>query len=195
MAAFELARHLGADGIEFDVQSTSDGQLVVIHDATLDRTTNGTGPVVETDEATIHGLDAGSWFAAEFVGERVPRLTDVLALSGLEFELELKSDGPGFLDHVLDTVDRVAPHAWIEFTSSNVSLLERLKKVCPTARVGLFSGAITSTIAAHLHSSGFEVHANDADMLSALRNAVDVGADRVSTRDLHAAAAVRGARS
>ena len=80
MSAFRRAIEAGADAVELDVQATSDGQLVVIHDSTLDRTTDGTGAVFETDAATIAGADAGSWFSPDFAGERVPTLEEVLGL-------------------------------------------------------------------------------------------------------------------
>jgi len=90
MASFRAAIELGADGIEFDVQQTADGYLVVIHDAMLDRTTNGTGHVFETTAAAFEALDAGGWFSEAFADERVPPLDDVLALRDVDFELEFK---------------------------------------------------------------------------------------------------------
>ena len=75
MAAFELAARLGADGIEFDVQSTIDGELVVLHDMTLERTTTGHGAVHEARWSEMKDVDAGSWFSPEFAraGIRWPR--------------------------------------------------------------------------------------------------------------------------
>ena len=67
-------------GFEFDVQRTSDGHLVCIHDETVDRTTNGSGVVAELTLAEIRQLDAGSWFASEFSGEQVPTVKEVLTL-------------------------------------------------------------------------------------------------------------------
>lgn len=67
-------------GFEFDVQRTRDGHLVCIHDETLDRTTNGTGPVAQYTLADIKKLDAGRWFAPRFAGEKVPTTEEVLAL-------------------------------------------------------------------------------------------------------------------
>ncbi len=84
MAAFVGAARLGADGIEFDVQQSSDGRLVVIHDSLVDRTTDGAGPVFEATWQLLATLDAGSWFAKRFAGERIPQLEQVLALAELE---------------------------------------------------------------------------------------------------------------
>jgi len=67
-------------GFEFDVERSKDGHLVCIHDSTVDRTTNGTGKVSELTLAQIRGLDAGSWFAPTFAGEKVPTVNEVLGL-------------------------------------------------------------------------------------------------------------------
>lgn len=67
-------------GFEFDVERTKDGHLVCIHDSTVDRTTDGTGKVSELTLAQVRDLDAGSWFAPAFAGEKVPTVDDVLQL-------------------------------------------------------------------------------------------------------------------
>jgi glycerophosphoryl diester phosphodiesterase len=139
MAAFREAIRLGADGIEFDVQLTSDGQLVVMHDATVDRTTNGHGAVFEMTLAEIEALDAGAWFDERFIGERVPTLADVLALDGVDFELEFKDYGTKLLRSVLEAVDAAGVFDRVKFTGWNLPLLAMLKSERPTARVGLFS--------------------------------------------------------
>ncbi|WP_165356801.1 glycerophosphodiester phosphodiesterase [Nocardioides zhouii] len=139
LSAFRAAIEAGADAIEFDVQASADGQLVVVHDSTLDRTTDGTGAVFETDGATIAGLDAGGWFSPGFAGERVPTLEEVLALDGVGFELELKGYGVAFLEAVLHAVRAAHALDRVEFTGWNLPLLARLKRLEPSARTGLFS--------------------------------------------------------
>ena len=67
-------------GFEFDVERSKDGQLICIHDSTVDRTTNGTGNVSELTLAQIRELDAGSWFDPKFAGEKVPTVDEVLKL-------------------------------------------------------------------------------------------------------------------
>ncbi|MCL6609799.1 MAG: glycerophosphoryl diester phosphodiesterase, partial [Geminicoccaceae bacterium] len=97
LAAFRSAREAGAAMVELDARLARDGVLVVIHDSTLDRTTDGHGRVIETDSAEIRRLDAGSWFDPRFRGERVPTLEEALALLarlGLAVNVELKAD-PG----------------------------------------------------------------------------------------------------
>ncbi len=80
LAAFEAAARAGADSIELDVQLTSDGHVVVIHDDTLDATTSGTGWVKDTTLDDVRSLDAGAWFAPAFAGQRVPVLAEVVTL-------------------------------------------------------------------------------------------------------------------
>jgi glycerophosphoryl diester phosphodiesterase len=77
-SSFERAFALGADLVEFDVQQSADGGLVVIHDATLDRTTSGRGWVSRHTLSDLRRLDAGSWFAPEFAGARIPTLAETL---------------------------------------------------------------------------------------------------------------------
>ena len=82
MAAFRLAFEQGADGVELDAKLTADGHVVALHDATLDRTTNGSGPVSSCTLADLRRLDAGSHFSAAFAGERIPTLQEVLECVG-----------------------------------------------------------------------------------------------------------------
>lgn len=98
VSAFEKAMSMGAKAIELDVHLTSDGQLVVIHDARVERTTSGTGGVAALSAAEVAALDAGSWRSPEFVGERVPTLEQVLLLTSgrarLNIELKAVPGGP-----------------------------------------------------------------------------------------------------
>src|SRR5258708_5415785 len=80
-AAFAAAIRAGTDMCEFDVQKTADGALVVIHDDTVNRTTDGRGRVERMTLAAIKRLDAGSWHGARFAGERIPILAEVFDLT------------------------------------------------------------------------------------------------------------------
>lgn len=80
LSAFEEAIRLGAHMIEFDVRMTMDNKLVIMHDRTVDRTTNGTGLVTELTLNEIKNLDAGSWKSEVFAGERVPTFKEALAV-------------------------------------------------------------------------------------------------------------------
>ena len=78
IAAFKSAVEKGAQQIEFDVDLSKDGELVIMHDATVDRTTNGSGKVTALSFAEIRGLDAGEWFSEAFKGAQVPTLREAL---------------------------------------------------------------------------------------------------------------------
>ena len=82
LAAFKKALEIGVDAVELDLHGTADGEIVVIHDSTLDRTTDRHGHINETTLETIQSADAGGWFDAEFAGEPVPTLTEALACIG-----------------------------------------------------------------------------------------------------------------
>ncbi len=93
IAAFRRAHEEGARWVEFDVQLSADGQPVVIHDHTLERTTNGRGEVRAKTLAELQALDAGAWFGRSFAGERIPSLAETLeflASRGMGFNLEVK---------------------------------------------------------------------------------------------------------
>lgn len=94
LAAFEAAWRAGAHSIEIDIQPTADGEVVVIHDDTVDATTDGQGVVGEMTLDAVRALDAGSWFAAAYAGQRVPTFAEVLELMvrrpGIDLLLELK---------------------------------------------------------------------------------------------------------
>lgn len=92
-AAAESALDRGAHLIELDVRESADGVLYVLHDQTLDRTTDGTGPIQYRTSQQIDALDAGRWFAPEFEGQRVPRLDaylDHLKARGAGAYVEIK---------------------------------------------------------------------------------------------------------
>ena len=93
LAAFREAIRLGAHQIELDVRLSSDGQLVLMHDATVDRTTDGHGRVADLTLAEIKRLDAGSWKGAKFAGEKVPTLAEALAVMPQNVWLNLHLKG------------------------------------------------------------------------------------------------------
>lgn len=82
VAAFDEAVRMGARAVEFDLRLTADGTPVVIHDETVDRTTNGTGPVARYDRFDLLTLDAGSWMHVRFAGTRIPTLEEALLAIG-----------------------------------------------------------------------------------------------------------------
>lgn len=93
LAAFDKAVEMQADYIEIDVQLSKDDLPVIIHDDTLDRTTNGTGNVSAYTLEELRSLDAGSWFDKKYAGEKIPSLNEVLEMYGekINILIELKS--------------------------------------------------------------------------------------------------------
>ena len=106
IAAFERAIEAGATAIEIDVRTSRDGKLVIMHDARVDRTTDGTGRVNDLTWAELSKLDAGSWFGAEYASERVPSLDHALQFcrGRIDIHLDLKELGPAYVDRVTASV-------------------------------------------------------------------------------------------
>ena len=120
--------------VEIDVRTTSDGELVVIHDATLERTTDGDGNVAKTTLAEIKQLDAGGWFRAGSKGYRLPTLVQVLELcrgrAGLY--VEIKQADP---DAVLEVVNAHEMLADCFFWSASTEVMQRLREISPEIRL------------------------------------------------------------
>mgnify|MGYP001222335903 CR=1 FL=1 len=138
LAAFRRALEFPIDGIEMDVHLSRDGHPVVLHDRLLDRTTDGNGPVDEMDLAQIRALDAGSHLTAEFRGERIPTLAEVLDLpsGAVEIQVELKGLTPGLAGKVVALLRerRLADRAIV--TSFVHTVLRDVHEVAPEFRMG-----------------------------------------------------------
>lgn len=149
-AAFRAALGVGTDGpdmIELDVTLTSDGELVVIHDAELERTTDGTGPVSALTLRELEGLDAGSWFDPRFAGEGIPTLGEVLdlvhgrALLNVEIKEEAVSErtAGGIVEKVIELVHAKAMAGDVLISSFEPRALAQARDVDPgIARSALF---------------------------------------------------------
>ena len=140
LISFAEAVKAGADGIELDVYLSADGVLVVHHDYLLGNTDNGAGLIYEKNIAYIKSLDAGSWFAAKFRGEKIPTLDEVFRNFGktIEFEIELKGFDRKFVDSFLTLVKKYDLLKRIEITSANLPLVMTAKKSEPKIRSGIF---------------------------------------------------------
>src|SRR5512135_2857797 len=93
LAAFRLAAEQEADAIELDVDLTRDGHVIVMHDATVDRTTDGHGRVADLTLDEIRRIDAGAWKGAAFNGERVPLLEEVFEAVGQRMLINVEIKG------------------------------------------------------------------------------------------------------
>jgi glycerophosphoryl diester phosphodiesterase len=145
VASFKKAMEIGVDMIELDVHLSKDGQVVVIHDDTLNRTTNGKGKVVSDTLNELKQLDAGSWFSSEFSGEKIPTLREVLELTRgrttLNIELKKGDSGPytivDLADRALEEVEKAAMLNQVLFASFDSSAIESIREKNPRIPVAL----------------------------------------------------------
>ncbi len=142
LAAFQVALDLGIDGVELDVHRCRTGEVVVMHDLTVDATTNGTGPVKALSLAELKVLDAGVHFDTRFAGERVPTLAEVFDLVGdrLLVNVELKSFSPrtdGLEAEVIRLVRERGLARTVLISSFNPFALWRTRRLAPDLTLGL----------------------------------------------------------
>jgi glycerophosphoryl diester phosphodiesterase len=142
LPAFEQAIALGADGIELDVQCSKDGVLVVMHNFTVNETTNGQGRVAELTAAELGKLDAGSHFNAQFSNVGVPTLEEVLALTAgkIKLNIEVKSQDPmggNEVDPLVELIQAGNLYDQVIVSSFNPVTLIKLRHVDPQVAVGL----------------------------------------------------------
>lgn len=146
MAAFAKGLEQGATGIETDVQMTKDGRLVLIHDESVARTTGAEGLVKDYTYDELAKLDAGSWFGADFRGERIPLLEELLELTknrGTIVNIELKNGSiqyPELEKRVIETVRHYNMSEQIVISSFNHYSLVECKHIDPDIRTGLLYG-------------------------------------------------------
>jgi len=142
--AFELAIQQGADGIELDAKLSADGEVIVIHDATVDRTTNGHGEVSGLACSELLGLDAGSHFSEKFRHARIPKLGDVFEAIAKPTLINIELTN--YYVHRDDLVERVCAlinrhnnHEQILFSSFFVSNLKKASNLLPKIPRGLLA--------------------------------------------------------
>ena len=138
MPAFTAAVLGGATYVEFDVRTTADGVPVVIHDRTVDRTTDGSGHVWDLSVDEVRSLDAGSWFAPAYAGVQVPLLEQVLDLPAPALLLEIKPPAP--LEEVKRIMGMVAERGLDAKTivqSFDPEVVRLVRHAAPQVRRGL----------------------------------------------------------
>lgn len=178
----EVARRGGARWIENDVQPSEDGVPYVLHDTTVDRTTDGTGPIRELTAAELDTLDAGSWFAPAFTGARVPTLAaqlDDLRLRGGNLVLEIK--GRHSRDEVARIVQAIRDHGMtgrVLVQSFDPEALRHTRALAPELPLGLLRDKLDPDPVAVAQELGLSTYNPSAAQLSAHPDAV---------RRLHAA--------
>ncbi len=139
--SFELALNQGADGIELDTHFSKDGQLIVLHDFSVDATTNGKGLAKDFTLAELKELDAGSSFNAEYAGTRIPTLDEVFEAVGkkLFINVEIKSesqDTDGVEQAVADCIAKHGLEGSTIISSFNPLALRRFRAIMPDVPIG-----------------------------------------------------------
>ncbi|MBN1428722.1 MAG: glycerophosphodiester phosphodiesterase [Anaerolineae bacterium] len=140
LPAFKLARDLGADGIELDVRLSLDGVAMVIHDASVDKTTDGTGLVRSKTLAELRELDAGDHFSARFAGIQIPTLDEVLEEIGQQLLINVEIKGSGsdrrLVETVVDTINKHDLANRVMFSSFDLLLLRQARLMAPNIPIG-----------------------------------------------------------
>ncbi len=209
MAAFRAAAELGADWIELDVQQTADGQLIVMHDTSLSRTTGVQKNVWDATWEEISRLDAGSWFSPDFAGEGVPLLSQVLEFAveqGIRLNIELKPTGHE-TDFERQVVELVREYGYAEecvITSQVYSVLERAKEYDPEIHTvyvmsvaygdllrleaadafSVQAASLTAGMVSRLHDQGREVYAWTVNTRYSMDKMLRLNVDNLITDDI-----------
>ncbi len=207
LLAFRQAIAAGAPSIELDIHVSADGELVVMHDATVDRTTNGTGAIATMSWAELQRLDAGSWKLPTFAGERIPSLEEALALSDsspVVFNVEVKrfSDPVQSAEKLAAMLRQHAPRQGTHIVSSfdldallqvravdagvqlailgkdGIALLELAKKH-DFAWVHVHHEGVTRDMVAAAHAHGVKVNVWTVDKLDLAQEYARLGVDKI----------------
>jgi glycerophosphoryl diester phosphodiesterase len=209
MISFLTGADLGVDAVETDVQLSKDGEVVLIHDHTVDRTTNGHGFVKDMTLAELKRLDAGGWYDPRFAGERIPTLAELLtwAKDRVGVAVEIKN-GPIYYPDIAEKTVRLVRQHGMERQAILISfdhfVLREVKKIAPEIATGILyvAGLVDAVAAARAvpadslnphwayvtpelvraaHAGGLAISPWNPDDLATLRMLSDVGVDSVGT--------------
>jgi glycerophosphoryl diester phosphodiesterase len=198
--AFDLALEMGADGIETDIRATADGELVLLHDARVDRTSDGQGAIDQLEWERVRELDAGSWFGEGDKPARMMALAEFLEryLGRTSLALEIKGDGiapavvellqgMGVGDEATITsfdwdsclaVHGLSPQRWVgwltrEFDAAAIRRVAEagLAQICPLAT------QTSAELVSAAHAAGLSVRAWGVGDEVVMRQAVAAGVD------------------
>ncbi|WP_079505567.1 glycerophosphodiester phosphodiesterase [Mesobacillus jeotgali] len=158
IAAFDKGLDMKADYIEIDVQRSKDGELVVIHDTTVDRTTDGTGKVGDLTLQELRSLDAGSFKGEQFAGEKIPTFEEVLdryhGKIGILIELKAPELYPGIEEAVADALKErnldKPQNDKIIIQSFNFESMQKMDSLLPKVPIGVLTSSKLHTTDAAL---------------------------------------------
>jgi len=213
LAAFKLAAENGADAVEFDLKLTADGRIVVLHDQTVNRTTNGMGKISSLSFAEVRDLDAGAWFSEKFRGERIPTLDEVFETVGKQLYINVElanyaTPGDALVPKVVDLVKKHGLKNQMLFSSFFARNLQITRLLLPEVPRGLLCkrgilGLWGRTFAWHgeffalhphledvntglvyrVHTSGKRVHVWTVNQEVDLMKMMGLGVDAIITDD------------
>lgn len=160
LGSFGLAVEQGAEALELDIHESADGALIVCHDASVDRTTNGQGLISLMTQEELQKLDAGSWFSPHFAGEKLPILEEVFALipQNILINIEVKCAYSSRLEQrLLELLQQFGRLHNVIVSSFDHKILVRLKQAEPELKIGLLYTANFQSHRRMAESVGVEV--------------------------------------
>lgn len=204
LASLRQAIADGADLAEVDVQRTADGELVLFHDDDLQRICGDPRLLRELTYREISGLDVGRWFGSQFIGERVPRLADAIALAQhgkLKLNLELKTayPNPDFARLVVQQVHVLEFSQDCILTSFNRDLIRQVREQMPYGALGLIcavdpgppenwldvyslaADVVTPEVIERLHCQGKTLHVWTVNQPETMHRLIQAGVDSIIT--------------
>ncbi|MBU1633490.1 hypothetical protein KJ762_03155, partial [bacterium] len=207
LAAFSKAIEVGADYFELDVRVSLDDSLVIIHDDTIDRTTNGSGNVSSMYYIHLRYFDAGSWFGEEFAGEKIPTLAEALELAlaspnEIGVVIEIKAITPTIVQKVIDEVQKRNMQDRVIISSFIFEQIEQSKKIDSSIPVQLFAtiiqeninqvsniggewvgtgGIVTQALLDSTHIKGMFMNKWTVNSADEMLHLIDLGVDAITT--------------
>lgn len=140
LIAFEQAIQTGVDLLEIDVRASLDGEIVVIHDPTIDRTTDRTGVVAAQSFEQLRQADAGAWFSPAFSGERIPSLAEVLDLARHRAIVLIEIKADHLAERVLQQVHAAGAQDGVVLQSFDPETIRRVSAIEPATSTALLMG-------------------------------------------------------
>jgi len=211
LAAFQMAIDMGVDGVECDVHCTKDGQVVVIHDSNLDRTTDSRGAIKDLTLDEVKTADAGSWVDLRFAGQCIPTLSEVLKLTKGKVITIVEIKQENIADKVIAEIEHAKAEEEVVIISFNRDTLKDAQSINPkiprafleggrkavkkhskiweligqAAEVGgaldLASKVITPQLVKESHQRGISVWAWTVDDEAEMRELADMGVDAITS--------------
>ena len=207
LAAFSKAIEVNADYFELDVQLSSDDSLMIMHDGTVDRTTNGTGAVSDLTYQQLKKLDAGSWFSAEYAGEKIPTLSESLILAknsanNIDVVAEIKTSNISVPKKIVELLQKLGMESRVIVSGFSLSQITLIKNEDESIPVQLFAtvdttqinqvaaingewvgsgGNFTQEMVDYAHSKGIQYNAWTINSAAQMLPLIEIGVDAVTT--------------